>query len=102
MELYAAFNISSVISRLQLTLFMSILESLVLSWGYEVSCLKTQPRKPQRIQCGSNQESLDYESKTLTPSHAGTPSPPPPGHKKEKKNLDSVNGTKYTVNVDLL
>ena len=71
MVFYAAFNNISVISHPQLTLFMSFLGFTVLDWGSEVSCPGTLPRKTQRIQCGSNQGPLDYESNTSPQSHAG-------------------------------
>ena len=73
MVFYAAFNSISVISRRQLTLFMSSWVSPVLGWGSEVSCPRTLPRKNQRIQCDSNQGPLDYKSNTLPLSHAGPP-----------------------------
>ena len=45
MVFYAAFNSISVISRRQLTLFMSSWVSSVIGWGYEVSCPRILPRK---------------------------------------------------------
>ena len=45
MMFYAAFNSISVISRRQLTLFMSSWVSPVLGWGSKVSCPKTLLRK---------------------------------------------------------
>ena len=45
MVFYAVFNSISVISRRQLTLFMSSWVSPVLGWGSEVSCPRTLPRK---------------------------------------------------------
>ena len=45
MVFYTAFNSISVISRRQLTLFMSSWVSPVLGWGSEVSCPRTLPRK---------------------------------------------------------
>ena len=45
MVFYAAFNSISVISRRQLTLFMSSWVSPVLGWGSEVSWPRTLPRK---------------------------------------------------------
>ena len=69
---YVAFNSISVISHWQLTLFMSFLGFTSTRLGSEVSCPRTLPRKkPQRIQCGSNPGSLDYESNTLPLSHPG-------------------------------
>ena len=71
MVYYAAFNNISVMSRRQLTLFMSFLGFTSTRLGSEVSCPRTLQRKTQRIQCGSNPGPLDYEKNTLPLSHAG-------------------------------
>ena len=42
--------------------------SPVLSWGSKVSCPRTLQRNTLSFHCGSNLESLDYESNTLPPS----------------------------------
>ena len=44
--------------------------STILWWDHEVSCPRTLPWKTQRIKCGLNPGSLDYESNTLPLSHA--------------------------------
>ena len=68
----AAFNSISVISRRQLTLFLSFLGCTSTRQGSEVSCPRILPRKKtQRIQCGSKPGPLDYESNTLPLCHAG-------------------------------
>ena len=66
MVFYAAFNSISVISRQQITLFMSSWVSPVLSWGSAVSCPRTLPRKNPE-----DPGPLHYESNTLPLSHAG-------------------------------
>ena len=73
MVFYATFNGISVISRRQLKIHYSCLSwvSPVLGWGSEVSCSTTLLQKTKRIQCGLNPGPLDYESTTLTLSHAG-------------------------------
>ena len=71
MVFYATFNSILVISRRQLTLFMSFLGFTSTRPGSEVSCPRTPHEKTQRIQCGSNSGPLDYESNTLPLSHAG-------------------------------
>ena len=47
--------------------------SPVLGWGSEVSCPRTLPRKTQRILCGLNPGTLDYESNTLPLCQVGPP-----------------------------
>ena len=66
MVFYAAFNSISVISRQQLTLFMSFLGFTSTRLGSEVSCPKTIQRKNP-----DDPVPLDYESNTLPLSHPG-------------------------------
>ena len=77
---YAAFNSIFVISRRQLTLFMSFLGFTSTRLGLQSVLPKDTPtkkpsaklpRKNPRIQCSSNPGPLDYESNTLPLSHAG-------------------------------
>ena len=71
MVFYATFNSISVISRGQLTLFMSFLGFTSTRLGSEVSCPRTFPRKnsedPVRLQPGP----LDDKSNTLPLGRAG-------------------------------
>ena len=71
MVFYATFNSISVISRRQLTLFMSFLGFTITRLG-ALKCLaqRHSHEKTQRIQCCSNPGPLDYESNTLPLSHA--------------------------------
>ena len=71
MVFYAAFNSISVISRRQLTLFMSSWVSPVLGWALKCLAQGHSHEKTQRIQCGSNPGPRDYESNTLPLSHVG-------------------------------
>ena len=72
MAFNADFNSFSVMSRRQLTLYMSFLGfTSTRLWLWSVLAKETPPKIPGRVMCGSNLRPPGYESYILLLSHAG-------------------------------
>ena len=91
MVFYAAFNSISVISRRQITLFMSFLGFTSTRLGFEVSCPRTLPRKNPEDPVRLEPRTPGLRVKYFTTEPRGTPeektditerdhTPPPPPH----------------------